>query len=76
MQAKQIFLAEDGTQFESEEEAQSYESVMAMKPAVEKWVENHYDNKRFTARYTKIILAWEAVRAQVMQAVPETEAVI
>ena len=73
MQAKQIYLAEDGTQFDSADKAEMYESVVSLKPAIVAWAKENY-NPRLTARYTNLLMFWEGSRDAALAAVPEASA--
>jgi len=70
VKSKQIFLAADGTQFDTAEEAEMYESVINLKPSISAWCKKNY-NERLVTRYTNLLMFWEASRTKALVAVPE-----
>ena len=62
MKAKQIFEADDGTPFESEEECKVYESMLAVQKNIETFLEsdgNAYKSKQTISIARNAIVAWE-----------------
>ena len=66
---KQVFMADDGTPFDTTEECDRYESVMGKRQVIKDWVESHYDNTRLTKKHLNVILTWESFRDDVLRAV-------
>jgi hypothetical protein len=68
MKSKQIFIADDGTEFDSEKECQLYETVSEIRPYVTQFVEEHYQNNRLTSKHTNVIMTWEVHREKALAA--------
>jgi len=67
--AKQVFIAEDGTQFPTEEAVNHYEAQMPKKAAIQQWATEFYGSNRVITKNVNIIMAWESYRDSVLPAV-------
>jgi len=60
---KQVFVSEDGRNFDSAEACQRYEATMGQRATVERWANTVYGTKRGqSTRATNAVLNWEADR--------------
>ena len=71
--AKQVYMAEDGTPFDTLEQAQEYEAGAPKRQLITQWVKKYYNNDRLTKKHTNVIFNWEIHRDAALAAVPEPE---
>ena len=66
---KQVFIADDGREFDNEEAAKTYEATAPMRSKIKAHVDEKYGNKKgLPTRSYNVIVDWEAVRSQVLSA--------
>jgi hypothetical protein len=64
---RQLFIADDGREFDSEDECQQYEEMADVRNKIEAWAqENHNEKKGQAARIVTGAVAWEAAREEVL----------
>jgi hypothetical protein len=64
---KQLFIADDGREFDNAQECQQYEQMAEVRAKIEAWAKTKYADKKGQA--TRIVngaVAWEAARAEVL----------
>jgi molybdopterin biosynthesis enzyme len=64
---RQLFIADDGREFDSADECQQYEQMADIRNKIEAWAQaKHNDKKGQAARIVTGAVAWEAARAEVL----------
>ena len=64
---KQVFIADDGTQFESTEQCEAYEAMAGNRETIRKWAETRYGDKQGQAmQAANKVTQWEMDRAAVL----------
>jgi hypothetical protein len=71
--ARPAFIAEDGTPFNTLEQAEEYEAGAPKRQLITQWVKNFYNNDRLTKKHTNVIFNWEIHRDEALAAVPEPQ---
>ena len=74
MKEQQVFITDDGKTFDTRSEAIAHETMIKHDAAIEQWIKDTYIKedaseqgiKTAVTRHKKSILAWEAVRKDVL----------
>jgi hypothetical protein len=66
---RQIFIADDGREFDSADDCKQYEQMADIRNKIEEWAKaKHNEKKGQAARIMTGAVAWEAARDEVLSA--------